>query len=98
MRPPRNSAELTQAQCEQLEPRAFESLRFLRKLLTRIEQCKFPVDDKFRQDVEAAYSAVLGLRMTLRYLACDRQRSESERPKRTPDRDTYREYLNKRKG
>lgn len=74
MRPPESSTELTQAQCEQLEQRAFESLRFLRKLLSRIEQCKFPVDDKLRRDVEAAYSAVLGPRMTLRYLACMRER------------------------
>ena len=100
--PPENSRQLTAAQCEQLEQSVLWSLGFLRKLLTRIEQQKFPADDPLRRDVEAAYSAIMGLRMTLHYLACDRMKEERDAPKRRPwegsDKDTYWESRQKRKG
>jgi hypothetical protein len=96
MRPPESSRDLTREQLEALERRAFESLAFLRKLLTRIEQLQFPPDDKLRRDVTAAYSAVLGLRMTLHYLGCERMRHQDIGGPQSPH-DTYWKAREKRK-
>lgn len=73
--------DLTKEQLRKLLDSVEPSLGFLSKLKRRIEEERFPTNDKLRRDVETAQAAMMGLRMTLHYLTCTNSVGE-KRPER----------------
>jgi hypothetical protein len=103
MRPPENSRDFTAEQCQVLLEHIGPMLLYLRKLLNRIEQLRFPADDSFRREVQEAYNTMHNLRVGLHYMTCNAmKREQAAKPHRRPwegqERDTYWESRQKRKG
>ena len=61
---------LTKEQAKRMEAVVGGYLRYLGLLRKRIDLRRFPLDDPLRRDVEEAWNATHGLRMTLHYLSC----------------------------
>jgi hypothetical protein len=66
-----DSSDLTPEQCRSIGEKLAPMLRYLHALNERVRQQAFPLDDKFRLEVEAAYNAIHGLTVTVQYLSCE---------------------------
>ena len=65
-----DSGDLTREQVEKVRDVLTPHVRYLHKLITRMDRRGFPLDDELYQAVLKAYDAMRSVYTTLHYLSC----------------------------